>query len=219
MRSLGRESRRAVPDPGDHDHRDASPDLRGCSTVTTTHRVTLLPGDGIGPSVTTSACQVLHAGGVSIQWDLCEIGTRALEQGASSPVPDETLDSIRANGVALKGPVSTGIAGFRSPNVELRRALGLFTQVRPVHTRNGVPSPFEHVDLVVARETTEDLYSGVEFAAGAQATDELIAWVAQHGGSVAAGSGISVKHVSERAMRRMLSFVAGWATRNGRHRI
>lgn len=187
--------------------------------MTTTHRVTLVPGDGIGPSVTTSACQVLHAAGVSVQWDRSELGTRALEEGASSPVPDETLASIRSNGVALKGPVSTGIAGFRSPNVELRRALGLFTQVRPVHTRRGVPSPFEDVDLVVARETTEDLYSGIEFAGGAEATDELIAWIAQHGGSVAPSSGISVKHVSEHALRRMLSFVAGWAVRNGRHRI
>jgi isocitrate dehydrogenase (NAD+) len=184
-----------------------------------THRVTLLPGDGIGPEVTAAACAVLDASGVAITWDRREIGRPALEHGETHPVPEATLASIRANGVALKGPVTTGLDGYRSPNVELRRALDLHTQVRPVRTRPGVPTPFEGVDLVVARETTEDLYSGVEFGPGSPAAEELIGWMSEHGATLAPGSGISIKHVSEAAVGRMLAFVAGWATSNGRHRV
>jgi isocitrate dehydrogenase (NAD+) len=183
------------------------------------YRVTLIPGDGIGPGVIAAACAVLDASGVSIEWDRHEIGRQALARGASRPVPDATLESIRANKAALKGPVTTGIDGFRSPNIELRRELGLHTQVRPVQTRAGVTTPFENVDLVVARETTEDLYSGLEFGAGTPDAADLIAWMAEHDAPVAPGSGISIKHVSDAAMRRMLSFIADWAVRNDRHRI
>ena len=124
-------------------------------------RVTLIPGDGIGPEVTEAALRVAEAAGARIQWEWQEAGAEGVEK-YGTPVPDEVLNSIRRNGVALKGPVTTPIgSGFRSANVTLRQALELFACVRPVRSIPGVPSRFEQVDLVLVRENTEGLYSGI----------------------------------------------------------
>lgn len=128
-----------------------------------THRITLIPGDGIGPEVTAAAVQVVEATGVSVEWIRQEAGLRAIEQGAESPLPDALLESIRSTRVALKGPITTPVGkGFRSVNVALRQKLDLYANVRPSRTLHGIKTPFENVDLTLFRENTEGLYSGME---------------------------------------------------------
>ncbi len=126
------------------------------------HSVTLIPGDGIGPEVTEAAVRVVEAAGVSIAWERVEAGAEVVSK-YGTPVPDAVLNSIRRNRVALKGPVGTPIGGgFRSANVTLRQSLDLFACVRPVKTIPGLPARYTDVDLVVVRENTEGLYSGLE---------------------------------------------------------
>src|SRR6266446_6303987 len=127
-----------------------------------THKITLIPGDGIGPEVTEAVLRVLAATGVSIEWDCHQAGLVAFERTGQA-LPAELLDSIRRNKVALKGPVTTPIGhGFASVNVALRKALDLYANLRPVSNLPGVTSRFENVDLVIVRENTEDLYAGLE---------------------------------------------------------
>ncbi len=134
-----------------------------------THRVTLIPGDGIGPEVIEAARRVVEATGVAIAWDLRQMGSGIFARIA--PLPPSTLASIRSNGVALKGPVETPVtSGLRSVNVTLRRELDLFANVRPCRVFEGVPSVYDTVDLVVVRENIEDMYTGIEFEEGASAT-------------------------------------------------
>jgi len=130
---------------------------------TMTHRVTLLPGDGIGPEVMEATLLVLEATGISFDWHRHDkVGTAGLE-AYGEPLPDAVLDSIRDTGVALKGPITTPVGkGFRSVNVELRQRLDLFANVRPCRTLPGIKSPFEDVNLIIFRENTEGMYSGIE---------------------------------------------------------
>lgn len=130
------------------------------------HKVTLIPGDGIGPEVVAAAKRVIDASGASIDWDLQQAGAVVIPDHGT-PLPDSVLDSIRTNGVALKGPIATPIgSGFRSVNVALRQALTLYANLRPVRSYRGIPSPFEDVDLIIVRENTEDLYTGIEHYVG-----------------------------------------------------
>jgi len=127
-----------------------------------THRITLIPGDGIGPEVTAAVVRILAATGVAIDWDTHEAGVNAVEKTGQT-LPQTLLDSIIANRVALKGPVTTPVGeGFTSVNVGLRKALELYANLRPVYNLPGVPSRFQGVDLVIVRENTEDLYAGLE---------------------------------------------------------
>ena len=128
----------------------------------TPHRITLIPGDGIGPEVTDAVLQILSASGVSIEWERHEAGILALERH-KTPLPPELVASIRTNKLALKGPVTTPIGeGFTSVNVGLRKALDLFANLRPVFNIPGVPARCSNVDIVIVRENTEDLYAGLE---------------------------------------------------------
>ena len=128
--------------------------------MTTT--VTLVPGDGIGPEVTAATVRVVEATGADLEWESHIAGAEALAR-VGDPLPDELLESIRRNRVALKGPVTTPVGkGFQSINVQLRKALDLYANLRPCKTLPSIPSRFENVDLVVVRENTEDLYSGLE---------------------------------------------------------
>ena len=130
------------------------------------YTVTLVPGDGTGPELTEAARRVLEATGVEFAWDVQQAGVDVMET-AGTPLPPETLESIKRNGVALKGPITTPIGtGFRSVNVALRHELGLYACVRPCKSYAGVRSRYEGVDLVVVRENTEDLYAGIEFESG-----------------------------------------------------
>jgi isocitrate dehydrogenase (NAD+) len=128
-----------------------------------THRITLIPGDGIGPEVTEATIRVLEATGCRFEWDRHdEVGTAAVER-LGTPLPDSILDAVRATGVALKGPVTTPVGeGFQSVNVKLRQKLDLYANVRPCRSLPGIETPFRDVDLVIFRENTEGLYSGLE---------------------------------------------------------
>jgi isocitrate dehydrogenase (NAD+) len=126
------------------------------------HRVTLIPGDGIGPSITDAAVRVIEAAGVSIEWEKQEAGLTAIEK-YKDPLPQAVLDSIQRNQVALKGPLTTPIGtGFRSVNVALRKELDLYANVRPARSFEGVSSLHGELDLVIVRENTEEFYSGIE---------------------------------------------------------
>jgi len=128
-----------------------------------THRITLIPGDGIGPEVVGATVNVLEATGMKIEWERCEeVGLAAMET-VGEPLPEAVLESIRKNRIALKGPVTTPVGkGFKSVNVQLRQKLDLHANVRPSATLPGVNTRFEDVDLVIFRENTEGLYSGIE---------------------------------------------------------
>jgi isocitrate dehydrogenase (NAD+) len=166
----------------------------------TKHRVTLIPGDGIGPEVMDTTLRVLSAAGVSIEWEEELIGVAGLARYGET-LPRRALDSIKRNKVALKGPTSTPIGGgHRSVNVELRQALELFANVRPVKSMLGTKRRYDRVDLVVVRENTEDLFSGLD-------------------GIVAPGVAVAMKITTERACTRIARFAFAHARTHGRKRV
>ena len=139
------------------------------------HRVTLIPGDGTGPELTEATRRVLEATGVEFDWDVRQAGTDVMEENGGNPLPQDTLDSIRENGIALKGPITTPVGGgFRSVNVGLRKELDMYAQVRPCKSYEGVRTRFDDVDLIIVRENTEDLYAGIEYEEGSEEARELI---------------------------------------------
>jgi isocitrate dehydrogenase (NAD+) len=184
------------------------------------HKVTLIPGDGVGPEVTEATKRVLEATGISFNWEVHHIGSSALEKHGT-PLPEEVLDSIRKNKVALKGPVTTPVGtGFRSVNVALRQALDLYACLRPCKSYKGVPSRYEDVDIVVVRENTEDLYAGIEFERGAEETMRLIDFIAEKRQKrLSADCGISIKPISEGASKRIVKFAFDYAQANGRKKV
>jgi isocitrate dehydrogenase (NAD+) len=138
-----------------------------------TQTVTLIPGDGTGPEVTDSVKEVFEALGVDIEWEIAEAGETVMEE-KGSPLPDDVLESIRRNKVAIKGPLTTPVgAGFRSVNVALRKELDLFANVRPSLSLPGIDTPYEDIDLIIFRENTEDLYAGVEHMVGPDAAESI----------------------------------------------
>jgi isocitrate dehydrogenase (NAD+) len=185
------------------------------------HRVTLIHGDGTGPELTEATRRVLEATGVAFEWDVQPAGEEAMEGHDGNPLPEQTLESIRANGVALKGPITTPVGGgFRSVNVGLRKALDMYAQVRPCKTYPGVRTRFDDVDLVIIRENTEDLYAGIEYEEGSPDASELIAWIESKGGALRwRDAGISIKPISVTGTRRIFEFAFDWARRNGRRQI
>jgi isocitrate dehydrogenase (NAD+) len=184
------------------------------------HRVTLIPGDGTGPELTEATRRVLEATGVALEWDVRQAGVDVLEE-AGTPLPDETLESVRRNRVALKGPITTPIGtGFRSVNVALRHELELYACLRPCKTYQGVRTRYENVDIVVVRENTEDLYAGIEYEAGTEAAEQVIASLnALQAKQIAPGSGISVKPISEAASERIIRFAFEYARANHRREV
>src|ERR671932_478102 len=185
------------------------------------HRVTLIPGDGIGPELTEATRRVLEATGVEFVWDVQEAGADVMDRYGGNPLPDEVLDAIRETGVALKGPITTPVgSGFRSVNVGLRKGLDLYAQVRPCKTYPGVRTRFDDVDLVIVRENTEDLYAGIEYEEGTEAATELIHGTEQRGGRPRHDdAGISIKPLSVTGTRRIVQFAFDYARRNGRRKV
>jgi len=184
------------------------------------HRVTMIPGDGIGPEVAAAARLVLDAAGAGIEWTERQAGSAAFaEQGVL--MPEETLDSIRDTRVAIKGPITTPVGeGFRSVNVALRQGLDLFGAVRPARSLPGVPTRHGRVDLVVIRENTEDLYQGVEFAAGsaeAEALREKLRSLASF--EVRRDAGVTVKPISVAGTKRIVRVAVEYATAYRRAKI
>jgi isocitrate dehydrogenase (NAD+) len=185
-----------------------------------THRVTLIPGDGIGPEVVEAARRAVEATGIRIDWDVREMGSRAFGSGGRA-LPAETLASVRENGVALKGPIETPAgAEVRNANVALRQELDLYANVRPCRLYPGVPSLYDDVDLVVVRENTEDVYTGMELEVGTVEVEELIRFVEQVTGiRIREDSGISVKSISEGGSERIVRFAFDQARRGGREKV
>ena len=184
------------------------------------HRVTLIPGDGTGPELTEATRRVLEATGVGFDWDVRQAGVDVMEQ-EGTPLPEQTLASVKANKIALKGPITTPIGtGFRSVNVALRHELGLFACLRPCKTFEGVRSRYDNVDLVIVRENTEDLYAGIEYEAGTPEAERVIAQLnTMQAKQIAPGSGISVKPISREGSERIIRFAFEYAREHGRKRV
>jgi isocitrate dehydrogenase (NAD+) len=184
------------------------------------HRVTLIPGDGIGPEVVDAARRCVDATGVKIEWEKALAGEIALkEQG--SLLPDSTLESIKRNKVALKGPITTPIGtGFRSVNVAIRHALDLYACVRPAKTYTGVKSHYKDIDLLIVRENSEDLYAGIEFEEGKPETKDLIKRIEDYSKKkIRPDSGISIKPISITATARIVKFAFEYALKFNRKKI
>ena len=164
------------------------------------HKITLLPGDGIGPEVTASVVSIIECAGVDVEWEKYFVGSEAIAR-FGDPLPKEVLASILANKVALKGPVTTPVGtGFASINVRLRKTLDLYANLRPVRTMPNIKTRFDNVDLIVVRENTEDLYSGLEH--------EVVPGVVE-----------SLKIITEKASTRIARFAFEYARTHGRKRV
>ena len=163
-------------------------------------RVTLIPGDGVGPEIVEACCRVIEAAGAEIEWDKQDAGANVMEK-YGTPLPTHVLDSIRDSKVAMKGPITTPVgSGFRSINVALRQELDLYANLRPARSIEGVRSPYKDIDLVVVRENTEDLYAGIE-----RQVDEDTAE--------------SIKLITRRASQRICRFAFEYARREGRRKV
>ncbi|MBC7218713.1 MAG: isocitrate/isopropylmalate dehydrogenase family protein [Hadesarchaea archaeon] len=184
------------------------------------HVVTLIYGDGVGPEVMTAARRCVEATGVKIKWEVVEAGAEVIPK-YGTPLPGKVLESIRRNGVAFKGPITTPVgSGFRSVNVALRKELDLYACLRPCKWYPGVRSRYPGVDLVVVRENTEDLYAGIEYEAGKPETEEFIKFVKERKKvAIREGSGISLKPISPAASERIVRFAFNYARRNGRKKV
>src|SRR5438093_982237 len=182
--------------------------------------VTLIPGDGTGPEIMEATRRAIEATGVRFNWDVQSAGIDVMDQ-EGTPLPERVLESIRRNKVAIKGPITTPIGkGFRSVNVALRKALDLYTNLRPCKSYKGVRSRYENIDLVVVRENTEGMYIGVEFAQGQPETAEEIATIDRLvGGKIRPDSAISIKAISVTGSRRIVKFAFDYARANNRRLV
>jgi isocitrate dehydrogenase (NAD+) len=164
------------------------------------HRITLIPGDGIGPELAEATRRVLDATGIAFEWEVQDAGEATIAS-EGTPLPERVLESIRRNKVALKGPITTPVgSGFRSVNVGLRQALNLYANLRPARSMAGVQSRYEDVDLVIVRENTEDLYAGIEHMVGKDAAE-------------------SIKIITRAASERIARFAFEYAVANGRRKV
>jgi isocitrate dehydrogenase (NAD+) len=164
------------------------------------YTVTLIPGDGIGPELAEATVGVLEATGIDFAWDEQAAGEATIAN-EGTPLPDRVIESIRRNGVAIKGPITTPVGtGFRSVNVGLRQALELYANVRPSRSMAGVPTRYENVDLIIVRENTEDLYAGIEHKVGPDAAE-------------------SIKIITRAASQRIARYAFEYAVRNGRQKV
>jgi isocitrate dehydrogenase (NAD+) len=184
------------------------------------HQITLIPGDGIGPEVIEAARRCVEATGAGVEWDRREMGSGAFAR-TGDPLPDATLRSIERNGVSLKGPVETPVtSGLRSVNLTMRQDLDLYACVRPCRLYPGVPSVYENVDLVVVRENTEDMYTGIEFEMGTGGTKELIAFIGERSDRpIRDDTGISVKTISDFGSERIVEYAFSLAMERGRRLV
>jgi len=184
------------------------------------YRITLIPGDGIGPEVVQAARLCIEASGIEVEWEEVIAGARAFEK-KKEILPKEVLDSIKRNRVALKGPITTPIGGgFRSVNVAIRQELDLYACLRPVKSYPGVRSNFKDIDLVVVRENTEDLYAGIEFEEGRPETKTIIKAIEKYSRKIIhVGSAISIKPISFFASQRIVRFAFEYAAKYRRKKV
>ena len=164
------------------------------------HNITMINGDGIGPEISNSVMQIIKSSGLDINWDIQSAGADVIEK-EGEPLPQRVLDSIKKNKIALKAPVTTPIGkGFRSVNVQLRKSLDLFANVRPCKNLPGVKTRYDNVDLVIVRENTEDLYAGVEE-------------------QIDADTAHSIKIITRKASERICKFAFEYAIKNNRNEV
>jgi len=194
------------------------------------HKVSLITGDGTGPELAEAAKRCIDAalaatpGAGTVNWRYCQAGLDVMDK-YGTPMPEETIESVRSSDATLKAPITTPIGrGFRSVNVLLRQTLDLYACLRPCKTYKGVRSPYDNIDLVVVRENTEDLYAGVEFAKGAPETAELIAQVNRLSierkiKTSPATTGVSIKPISVENTQRIVRFAFEYARANGRRKV
>jgi len=184
------------------------------------YRVTFIPGDGVGPELSEATRRVLEGTGVQFDWDLQEAGAEVIDR-YGTPLPGPVLDSIRANKVAIKGPLTTPIGtGFRSVNVALRKELDLYACLRPCKYYPGVRSRYDNVDLVIVRENHEDLYAGIEFEQGSDDARRVIEFLnGVQPRRIRDDSGISIKPISVAGTRRIARFAFEHARAYGRKKV
>jgi isocitrate dehydrogenase (NAD+) len=184
------------------------------------YNVTLIPGDGTGPELTDATVRVLESTGVQFNWDVQNAGENTIEK-EGTPLPDRVIESIRKNGTAIKGPITTPIGtGFRSVNVAMRKALDLYVNLRPAKFYDGVRSRFPGTDLVIVRENTEDVYAGIEFEQGKPETAEIIGEIERRAGAtIRPDSGLSIKPISITGSRRIVEFAFTYAEQNNRKKV
>ncbi|MBN1157163.1 isocitrate/isopropylmalate dehydrogenase family protein [Candidatus Woesearchaeota archaeon] len=187
------------------------------------HKITLIPGDGTGPEISEAMKRCVEATGVEIEWDYQEAGSDVMDKHGK-PLPDKVIESIKKNGVAIKGPITTPIGtGFRSVNVALRQVLDLFACVRPCKYIPGVKSPLKNpkaVDIVIVRENVEDLYAGIEFDEGKDDTGKIINVIRSLSGKkIREDSAISIKPISNYNSERIIRYAFDYAVKNKRRKV
>ncbi|WP_297136624.1 isocitrate/isopropylmalate dehydrogenase family protein [Terrisporobacter sp.] len=164
------------------------------------YKITLIPGDGIGPEVTEAMVRVVEASGINIEWERIYAGEKVIEE-YNTPIPNYVIDSIKKNRIAIKGPITTPIGeGFKSVNVTLRQNLDLYVNLRPIKSFKGIKSKYEDVDLVIVRENTEDLYAGIEHKIGDYGAE-------------------SIKLITKPACERIINFAFNYAKENNRNKV
>ncbi|MCR4337942.1 MAG: isocitrate/isopropylmalate family dehydrogenase, partial [Candidatus Omnitrophica bacterium] len=184
------------------------------------YKVTLLPGDGIGPEVALAMKKCVDATGVDIDWEELPVGEHAIKQ-FGTPLPDHVLESVRRNKVAIKGPIATPVGkGFRSVNVQLRQALDLYACVRPAKYYEGTKAKNKNVNLVIFRENTEDLYAGIEFDINTAEVNQVIELInSLQPKKIRPDSAVSIKPISVTCSRRIAKAAFEYAVKNGRRKV
>ncbi|OQA58349.1 MAG: Isocitrate dehydrogenase (NADP) [Candidatus Omnitrophica bacterium ADurb.Bin277] len=184
------------------------------------YRVTLIPGDGVGPELAEAARLCLEATGVKFEWDIQTAGVDVME-AEGTPLPDRVIESIRKNKIAIKAPITTPVGtGFRSVNVALRKELDLYACLRPCKSYEGVRSRYKNIDLVIVRENTEDLYAGIEFQKGTAGALALIGEIEKLSKrKIRSDSGVSIKPISVAGTERIVKFAFDYARKYGRKKV
>lgn len=184
------------------------------------HKVTFIPGDGIGPEISELAKSCVEATGVRIEWEQAIAGEEAVKR-FDTPLPDSTIQSIKRNKVAIKGPITTPVGeGFRSVNVQMRQELDLYVCLRPYKSFLGIKSKYKDIDLIIIRENSEDLYTGIEFKQGEKDTKRIIKDIQDlKENKISLDSAISIKPISKFASERIFRFAFEYAKKNKRKKI
>ncbi len=184
------------------------------------HKITLIPGDGIGPEITEATVKVIEATGAEIEWDTVNAGAEVYEK-EGTVLPQRVIDSFKNNKVGIKGPITTPVGtGFRSVNVAMRKMFNLYACLRPCKSYEGVRSKHKDIDLIVVRENTEDLYAGIEFEMGRKETESLIQFIKEKkGAEIRKDSGISIKPISVTGTEKIVRFAFEYARKNNRKKV
>ncbi|HRK61416.1 MAG TPA: isocitrate/isopropylmalate dehydrogenase family protein [Candidatus Omnitrophota bacterium] len=184
------------------------------------YKITLIPGDGVGPEIAEASKIAIESTGVKIEWDIQSAGVDVMEK-EGTPLPQRVIDSIRKNKIALKSPITTPVGGgFRSVNVALRKELDLYACVRPCKSYEGVRSRYKNIDLVIVRENTEDLYAGIEFQKGTPEADEILALSSKLSQKkIRPDSGVSIKPISVSGSERIVKYAFEYARKYSRKKV